>query len=99
MAEGEGLKSRLELAMERLRRQDAETGVEERTLTDDQRAAIAQIRGFYEAKLAEIDVLHQGKLKIAWDPEARALLEDAYRHDRERFTSERDNKIEKVRRG
>lgn len=100
MAEGEGLKSRLELAMERLRKQDEEAGVDQQPLTDEQRNAIAEIRNFYEAKLAEIDIMVQGKLQAtAWDPEARALVEEAYRHDRERLTSERDNKIEKVRRG
>jgi hypothetical protein len=99
MAEGEGLKSRLDLAMERLRKQDEEAGVDHTPLTDEQRSAIAEIRNFYEAKLAEADVLHQGKLNTTWDPEARALLEEGYRRDRERLTSERDNKIEKARKG
>jgi hypothetical protein len=99
MAEGEGLKSRLDLAMERLRKQDEEAGVDRTPLTDEQRNAIAEIRNFYEAKLAEADVLHQGKLNATWDPEARALLEEGYRRDRERLTSERDNKIEKARKG
>ena len=96
----EGLKSRFELAMEKLRKQDAEAGVEERPLTDAQRAAIAELRNFYEAKLAEIDVLVQDKLAAtAWDPQARALVEETYRQDRDRLTSERDRKIEKVRAG
>lgn len=98
MAEGEGLKSRLELAMERLRKQDEEAGVDQTPLTDEQRNAIAEIRNFYDAKLAEAEVLHQGKLRATWDPEARELLEANYRRDRERLASERDNKIDKTRR-
>ena len=44
-----------ELAMERLRKQDEEAGVERRPVTDAQKAAIAEIRNFYEAKLAELE--------------------------------------------
>lgn len=98
MAEGEGLKSRLELAMERLRRQDEAEGVDQTPLTDEQRTAITEIRNFYDAKLAEAEVLHHGKLRTTWDPEARELLEANYRRDRERLMSERDNKIDKARR-
>ncbi len=45
-------KSAYELAMERLRRKDAEEGVERAPVTDAQKAAIAEIRNFYEARLA-----------------------------------------------
>ena len=47
-----GPKSAVELAMERLRRQDAEAGDEaaSRPLTDDEKAAIAAARRDYEAK-------------------------------------------------
>jgi hypothetical protein len=61
MAGDEAPKSAYELAMERLRKKDAEEGVERRPLTDAQRTAIAEVRNFYEAKLAEIEVLHQDK--------------------------------------
>ena len=40
-------KSALELVMERLRKKDAETGVTETTLTDEQRAAIAEARSVH----------------------------------------------------
>ena len=84
--------------MERLRKQDAEAGIDERQVTDAQKAAIAEIRNFYESKLAEAEVLHQSKLRRLLDPAERDALEQAYRRDRERLTSERDNKIEKARR-
>ncbi len=94
----QGPKSSYELAMERLRKKDAEAGIETRPLTDQQKAAIAEIRNFYEAKLAEQDVLHQSTLRRTMDPAAREALEQDYRRDRERLTSERESKIEKVRR-
>jgi hypothetical protein len=92
-------KSAYELAMERLRKKDQEAGVAERRLTDEERAAIADIRRVYEARLAEREILHRSKLAQTPDPEARAALEDDYRRDRERIASERDRKLEDARRG
>jgi hypothetical protein len=92
------LKSAFELAMERLRKEDAEAGVETRRLTDQQKAAIGEIRNFYEAKLAEQQVLHQSTLRKTADLAARDALEAEYRRERERLSAERDSKIEKIRR-
>jgi len=97
MSEDRPLKSAVELALERLKQKDAEAGVESRPLTDAQKAAIAEARNFYEAKLAEAEVLHQSKLKTTFDPEARETLLQEYRRDRERLVSERDAKIERIR--
>jgi len=91
------LKSALELAMERLRQKDAAAGVESRPLSDEQKAAIAEVRNVYEAKLAEIDVLHGSKLRATFDPAERDVLEQGYRRERERLASERDSKVEKIR--
>lgn len=96
MAEG-APKTAYELAMERLKSRDAEAGIEHKPLTDEQKARIGEIRNFYQAKLAELEVLHQGTLKATVDPEERAAREAEYRRDRERLTSERDAKIEKAR--
>jgi len=98
MADEKPLKSALELAMERLQKKDAEAGVQSRPLTDSQKAAIAEARNFYESKLAEAEVLHQSKLRKTADPTDRETLEQQYRRDRERLTSERDAKIERIRR-
>jgi NAD+--asparagine ADP-ribosyltransferase len=92
------LKSAFELAMERLRKSDEEAGVERRTVTDAQKAAIAEIRNFYEAKLAEVELLHQARLRATPDHAERAAREEEYRRDRERLSTERDAKIEKARR-
>lgn len=93
----EAPKSAYELAMERLRKKDAEDGIKQTPLTEEQRAAIAEARNFYEAKLAEREVLHQSAVVRTMDPEARATLEQEYRRDRERLNTERDAKIARIR--
>ena len=92
-----GPKSSYELAMERLKKQDADAGIERQPVTEAQKAAIAEARSFYGSKLAEIEVLHQGRMRLAMDPGERLTLEDQYRRDRERLTSEQESKIRKIR--
>ena len=99
MADDKPLKSAFELAMERFRKSDAEAGIERRPVTEAQKAAIAEIRNFYEAKVAELEVLHQGRLRRIADPAERLEREQEYHRDRERLNSERDAKIERLRRG
>jgi len=99
MADDKAVKSAYELAMERFKKQDKEAGIERKPLTDQQKAAIAEIRNFYEAKLAEADLLHQDKMLTTLDPAEREKRDAEYRRDRERLSNERDNKIEKVRQG
>jgi hypothetical protein len=98
MADEKALKSAYELAMERLKKSDEASGIESKPLTDAQRSAIAEVRNFYESKLAEHQVLHQSRMRASVDPAQRDTFEDEYRRDRERLTSERDSKIEKLRR-
>jgi hypothetical protein len=93
----EAPKSAYELAMERLRKKDAEEGVERKPLTDEQKAAIAEVRNFYQAKIAELELLHQSRLMATFEPAERATLEQEYRADRERLNAERDRKIAKAR--
>jgi hypothetical protein len=95
----EAPKSAYELAMERLRKKDQEAGVEERRLTDEERAAIADVKKVYEARLAEREILHQSAVKGVLEPESREKLEEEYRRDRERIASDRDRKIEQIRAG
>lgn len=92
------IKSAVELAMERLRKQDEAAGVERAPLSDAQKAAIEEVRRVYTARLAEIEILHQGKLRATADPAEREALEDGYRREREHLVSERDAKIEKTQR-
>jgi hypothetical protein len=90
-------KSAYELAMERLKKKDRDEGVEERPLTDGQRAQIAEVRSQYEARFAEREILHRDAFRKALDPDQREALEEEYRRDRERLGSERDRKIRKIR--
>jgi len=90
-------KSALELAMERLRKKDAEAGVVEQKLTDEQKAAIAEARSVYEARVAERKILHQQKRLMAADPADITTMDDEYRRDLERFASDRDAKIRRIR--
>ena len=99
MTDDSGPKSSLELAMERLRQKDAEAGVTNRVLSDQEKAAIAEVRNFYEAKLAEIEVLHQSRVQRIPDPSAREALDAEWRADRERLTAERDRKVARIRSG
>ena len=98
MADG-APKSALELVMERLRRKDAEAGIEETTLTDAQRAAIAEARSVHEARVAERRIMHQSALVATLDPEERAKREEEFRRDLDRFENDRDAKIRKIRQG
>jgi hypothetical protein len=93
----DGPKTALELAMERLRQKDREAGVAERPLTDEQKAKIAEIRNFYDAKLAEREILHQADLRKAQNHEEVAKLKDEMAQDRDRLTRERDRKIAETR--
>jgi hypothetical protein len=97
MADDSAPKTAYEAAMARLRQKDEEAGVERQVVTDAQKAAIAEIRSIYEAKLAELEVMRQGKLLSIFDPAAREVLEDQYRRDRERLTGERDVRVAKAR--
>jgi hypothetical protein len=93
----EAPKSALELAMERLKKKDAEQGISERALTDDQKNEIAEVRKTYGAKLAQEEILFKSKAQGLLDPDSRQALEDNYRRDVERINHERDRKIEKIR--
>ena len=99
MAEDTPLKSSFELAMERLRQKDAAAGVVQRTLSDAEKAAIADLRSLYESKLAEQQVMLQSRLSQVFDPSAREALEAEVRGERERPTAERDRRIEQIRAG
>jgi hypothetical protein len=92
-------KSALELVMERLRKKDAEAGVEDKPLTDEQRQAIAGARSVYEARVAERKIMHQSAIAAVFDPAERAERDAELRRDLERFESERDAKIRRIREG
>lgn len=90
-------KSAIELAMARLKKQDADQGVSERSLTEDQKNEIAEVRKTYGAKLAQEEILYKSKTRVYIEPETRRTIDENYRRDVERITHERDRKIEKIR--
>ena len=91
------MKSAYELAMERLKKKDADEGISERALSDEQKQEIAEIRKTYGAKLAQEEILFKSKSAGLLDPDSLRLLQENYRRDVDRLTHERDRKIEKVR--
>jgi rRNA maturation endonuclease Nob1 len=95
----EAPKSAIELVMERLRKKDADAGIQEQTLTDEQKAAIAEARSVYEARVAERQILHRANILAARSGEERAKQEEEYRRDLDRFASDRDAKIRRIREG
>ena len=97
MPDEKPMKSAYELAMERFKKKDAETGVAWDPLTEAQKAAIAEIRTFYQAKLAELGILHQASLRKTLDPAEQATLGEEHRRERDRLMSQRDEKIEQAR--
>lgn len=90
-------KSAIELAMERLRRKDAEAGAADRPLTDEQKNEIAEVRQVYAARLAQAEILHKSQLATTWEPEARQKVEAEYRRDVSRLNDERERKVEAIR--
>jgi hypothetical protein len=95
------IKSSFELAMERLRKKDADEGVSSQTLTDTQKAAIADVRSLYDSKIAEQDILQQSAMKnmAGADPAEVEEIARRFRRERERLATERDGKVETLRRG
>ena len=92
-------KSALEIVMERLRRKDAEAGVGDTPLTDEQRAGIAEARSVYEARVAERRIMHEAAMRKTFDPAERETLEQSFRRDLERFESDREAKVRRIRQG
>jgi len=92
-------KSAFDLAMERLRKRDAEEGVSAPPSppSDAQKAAIAEARNLRAAKAAELEILHRSKMKTVLDPAERARLEDDYRRELQRLGDECERKIKKIR--
>jgi hypothetical protein len=101
MAEEGAPKSAFELAMERLRKKDAEEGVTTRALTDEEKAAIADVRSLYDSRIAEQEILQDSAMKhlAAAEPAEREEVSRRFRRERERLASERDAKVERIRRG
>jgi hypothetical protein len=94
-----GPKSAIESAMERFRKKDADAGVAIRPLTDEQKAAIAEVKSLYDSRIAEQDILQQSATRnlMTGDPAEVEEITRPFRRERERLSSERDRKMEEIR--
>jgi len=101
MTQDEPLKSAYELAMERLRAEDKDRGIAESApLSDAQKEAIAELKRQAQAKLAELEILHdKDRPQAAADPEQLTKLEEQYETDRLRVDSSLASAIARVREG
>jgi hypothetical protein len=90
-------KSAVELAMERLRKRDADSGIAERPATDEQKALIAEARNLHASKVAELEILHRSKVAALFDPAERGQAEESYRRDLTRLHDDLERKIAKLR--
>ena len=93
----EAPKSALELAMERLRQKDAEGGGPASSITDEQKAAIAEARSLHASKIAELEILHRAKMRTVADPDVRAAGDAEYRRETQRLNDELDRKVRRIR--
>ena len=90
-------KSAVELAMERLRQKDADSGIADAPPTEEQKAAIAEARSLHASKVAELEILQRSKMAGLYDPAERMQAEEAYRRDLTRLHDELERKIGKIR--
>ena len=68
-------------------------------LTEVQRAEIMEAKNIYEARVAERRILHQSAVLSVFDPAELADRGAELRRDLDRFASDRDAKIKKIRSG
>ncbi len=94
---GDAPKSAFELAMERLRAADRESGVEETPLTAEQKEAIAEARRVASSRLAEREILFRDSMQKTPDPETREKAEAEYQIDRQRINDDCERAIEAIR--
>jgi hypothetical protein len=100
----EGMKSALELALERtdhVRKAIREDGL---TLTDAQREQLAELEREYSAKIAEKDVMLQAEMRkvfMQYPPaEAGALIEQLrqkFIDDKRKLMDEKEEKVARIR--
>jgi len=90
-------KSALELAMERLREKDATGGGPPSSITDEQKAAIAEARSLHSSRIAELEILHRSKMQTVADPAERAAGEADYRRELQRLHDDLDRNVRRIR--
>lgn len=92
------MKSAYEAALERLEEEGIQRPDTE-SLSPEDREEIAEVHRRIEAKLAELKILHQDRLRKAGDPAAREEEKESYREERQRIEAERERELERIRSG
>lgn len=94
MSEDDEPKSAVELAMEKLR---ARGDFTETSLTDAQKAEIADIRSLYQSKIAELEIHEAAKMKQAATLEELETLKEALAKEKQRLNQEMEDKVKEAR--
>jgi hypothetical protein len=87
-------KSAIELAMEKLR---ARGDFVETPLTDAQKTEIADTRSFYRARVAEIEIQEESKMRQVASLEELEALKEALAKEKERLNREMEDKVQRIR--
>ena len=95
MSNDDAPKSAVELAMEKLRA----SGFSETELTDAQKAEIAEIRSRCRAKIAELEIHHEGKLRGIGSLEEVQILKEELNKEKARLETEMEKEVSRVREG
>ena len=90
------MKSAYELALERMEKQGIERPRED-ALSDGTREEMAEVRRRAEAKVAELEILHKGRLAKIQDPAQRTQEEEDFRREKSRIEEDRDRKVARLR--
>ena len=92
------MKSAYELALERLEAQGIERP-DAGALSDEARQRMSEVRQKAQAKLAQLEILHQERLTKAASYGEREEEDEEYRLERRRIEADRDAALEAIRRG
>lgn len=95
------LRSRLEIALERLKTESSEDTP--KSLTEEQKEHIAAVRREYQAKLAEAEILHQAAMKkelLTATPETLqkiGQIREDYDRKRAKLHGRMEKEVERIR--
>ena len=91
-----GMKTAYELALERMEQRGIDRP-RAGALSEAEREQVAELRRKAEAKVAELEILHQDRLAKIGDPMQRKQEQEEFEIERQRVEQDRDRKIEKLR--
>ena len=87
-------KTAIEIAMEKL---EARGDLSTKTLTDDQKVEIADIRSRLRARIAEFEIKQQDKMNKAASLEEVQALQEELLHEKKRLQEKMEEEVEQVR--